>query len=59
MGMQPPDASWGQMIRSAQNVIFSSGWLAAIPGTAIMMTVLGLNLMGDWLRDLLDPHKDH
>jgi peptide/nickel transport system permease protein len=58
MGMQPPDSSWGQMIRSAQNVIFSSGWLAAIPGTAIMMTVLGLNLMGDWLRDLLDPHKD-
>jgi peptide/nickel transport system permease protein len=58
MGMQPPDASWGQMIRSAQAVIFSNGWLAAIPGVAIMMTVLGLNLMGDWLRDILDPHKD-
>jgi peptide/nickel transport system permease protein len=58
MGMQPPDASWGLMIRSAQNVIFSNGWLAAIPGVAIMMTVLGLNLMGDWLRDILDPYKD-
>jgi peptide/nickel transport system permease protein len=58
MGMQPPDASWGQMIRSAQAVIFSNGWLAAIPGVAIMMTVLGLNLMGDWLRDILDPHRD-
>jgi peptide/nickel transport system permease protein len=58
MGMQPPDASWGLMIRSAQTVIFSNGWLAAIPGVVIMMTVLGLNLMGDWLRDILDPHKD-
>jgi peptide/nickel transport system permease protein len=58
MGIQPPDASWGQMIRSAQSVIFSNGWLAAVPGVAIMMTVLGLNLMGDWLRDILDPHKD-
>lgn len=58
MGMQPPDASWGQMIRSAQTVIFLNGWLAAIPGVAIMMTVLGLNLMGDWLRDILDPYRD-
>jgi peptide/nickel transport system permease protein len=58
MGMQPPDASWGQMIRAAQTVIFTSGWLAVIPGVAIMMTVLGLNLVGDWLRDILDPHFD-
>jgi len=58
MGMQPPDASWGQMIRAAQTVIYTNGWLAVIPGVAIMMTVLGLNLLGDWLRDLLDPHQD-
>jgi peptide/nickel transport system permease protein len=58
MGMQPPDASWGQMIRSAQALIFTNSWLALIPGVAIMMTVLGLNLMGDWLRDILDPYRD-
>jgi len=58
MGMQPPDASWGQMIRSAQTVIYTNSWLAVIPGVAIMITVLGLNLVGDWLRDLLDPHYD-
>lgn len=58
LGMQPPDASWGSMIRQGQRYIFTAWWLAAIPGTAIMLTVLGFNLMGDWLRDVLDPQVD-
>ncbi|TDC52760.1 ABC transporter permease [Jiangella ureilytica] len=57
LGMQPPDASWGSMIRSAQPLITTAWWLAAIPGTAVMLVVLGFNLMGDWLRDVLDPQS--
>lgn len=55
-GMQPPDASWGSMIREGQVYIFDAPWLSAVPGIFIMLTVLGLNLVGDWLRDVLDPH---
>lgn len=55
-GMQPPDASWGSMIRQGQEYVFTEWWLAAVPGVLIMVTVLGLNLLGDWLRDVLDPH---
>lgn len=57
-GMQPPDASWGSMIRAGQAYIFAAPWLATVPGVFIMVTVLGLNLVGDWLRDVLDPHHD-
>jgi peptide/nickel transport system permease protein len=56
LGMQPPDASWGSMIRAGQSYIFTAWWLSAVPGFFIMLTVLGLNLMGDWLRDIFDPH---
>ncbi len=55
-GMQPPDASWGSMIKQGQSYLQVAWWLSAVPGLFIMMTVLGLNLLGDWLRDLLDPH---
>ncbi len=55
LGIQPPTASWGSMIRQGQNYIYTAWWLSAIPGFAIMITVLGLNLVGDWLRDLFDP----
>lgn len=55
LGTQPPQPSWGRMLTEAQSLIFQT-WLPALwPGLAIMASVLGLNLMGDGLRDLLDP----
>jgi peptide/nickel transport system permease protein len=56
LGMQPPQASWGSMIRQGQDYVFNAWWLSTIPGLFIMVSVLGLNLLGDWLRDILDPH---
>jgi peptide/nickel transport system permease protein len=55
LGMQPPDASWGSMIRQGQDYIYNAWWIPTLPGVFIMVTVLGMNLMGDWLRDILDP----
>jgi len=54
-GTQPPNPSWGRMLNGAQSQLFAAPWLAVYPGLAIMLAVLGLNLMGDGLRDLLDP----
>lgn len=56
-GMQPPDASWGSMIRQGQPYVQTAWWLSAVPGVFIAVMVLGLNLVGDWLRDLLDPRS--
>ncbi len=55
VGSQPPDPSWGRMLAESQNHLFRSPVLALWPGMAIVLSVLGLNLMGDGLRDLLDP----
>ncbi len=55
LGAQPPLAEWGSMLASERNQIFSSPYLVIFPGFAIMLTVLGFNLMGDGLRDALDP----
>jgi peptide/nickel transport system permease protein len=55
LGAQPPQASWGKMLADAQNVLYSAPSLALYPGVAIALSVLGLNLMGDGLRDALDP----
>lgn len=55
LGAQPPTPSWGRMLADAQTLIYSAPWLAVLPGLAIVATVLGLNLMGDGLRDALDP----
>jgi peptide/nickel transport system permease protein len=55
LGTQPPDASWGKMLKDAQTLLHLSPGLAIYPGLAIMLAVLGLNLLGDGLRDLLDP----
>ena len=55
IGAQPPTPSWGRMLSDAQTFIFLSPWLAVYPGVAIALSVLGLNLLGDGLRDLLDP----
>jgi peptide/nickel transport system permease protein len=55
LGVQPPDASWGRMLAESRDYLTSAAWLATMPGLAIVLTVLGFNLVGDWLRDVLDP----
>ena len=55
LGTQPPQPSWGRMLNDAQSLLFQSPMLAVYPGAAIAAAVLGLNLLGDGLRDLLDP----
>jgi peptide/nickel transport system permease protein len=55
LGTQPPSASWGKMLNEAQTLMYQAPRLAIYPGLAIALSVLGLNLVGDGLRDLLDP----
>jgi peptide/nickel transport system permease protein len=55
LGTQPPNPSWGLMLREAQNFLQLSPWYAVFPGAAIALAVLGFNLLGDGVRDLLDP----
>jgi peptide/nickel transport system permease protein len=55
LGTQPPEPSWGRMLNEAQTLMFQAPLLAVWPGLAIVFSVLGLNLIGDGLRDLLDP----
>jgi peptide/nickel transport system permease protein len=55
LGTQPPNPSWGRLLNDAQTQLFRAPWLAVFPGLAIVLSVLGLNLLGDGLRDLLDP----
>ncbi len=55
LGIQPPIVTWGGMLADARNYITTHWWVAAFPGLALQITVLGLNLVGDWLRDTLDP----
>jgi peptide/nickel transport system permease protein len=55
LGTQPPNPSWGRMLNEAQSQMFQAPMLAVYPGVAIALAVLGLNLLGDGLRDLLDP----
>lgn len=55
LGTQPPQPSWGKMLHEAQTMLYFAPMLAILPGASIAVTVLGLNLLGDGLRDLLDP----
>jgi peptide/nickel transport system permease protein len=55
LGTRPPMASWGRMLSEAQTMMSFAPQLALYPGLAIVATVLGLNLLGDGLRDVLDP----
>ncbi|WP_414652891.1 ABC transporter permease [Humidesulfovibrio sp.] len=55
LGVQPPDASWGNMLLDGKEVLEIASWLSVFPGLAILFTVLGYNLLGESLRDLLDP----
>jgi peptide/nickel transport system permease protein len=55
LGTQPPDPAWGGMLNESRSLMEISPWMAIFPGTAIMVAVLGFNLLGDGLRDALDP----
>lgn len=55
LGTQPPDPSWGRMLKEAQTYMSRSVWPAIFPGLAIVVGVLGFNMLGDGLRDILDP----
>lgn len=55
LGVQPPQASWGNMLIDGKSVIEEASWLSLFPGLAILITVLGYNLLGESLRDFLDP----
>ncbi len=55
LGTQPPRPSWGRMLQQAQTFLYLSPHLALFPGLAVVISVLGFNLLGDGLRDLLDP----
>ena len=57
LGTQPPQPSWGRMLQESQTLIGLAPWLALYPGLTIMVSVLGLNLLGDGLRDWLDPRN--
>ncbi len=55
LGMPPPAPTWGRMLADAQTYLATAPWLAVLPGLAIALTVFGFNMLGDGLRDLLDP----
>ena len=55
LGVQPPTPSWGTMVADGRNVLLNAWWLSTFPGLAIVFTVLSFNLVGDGLRDALDP----
>jgi peptide/nickel transport system permease protein len=57
LGVQPPTPSWGGMLGEGRTYMLTHPWLATFPGLAIFVTTLGINLLGDGLRDLLDPHQ--
>ncbi|MGJ4895050.1 MULTISPECIES: ABC transporter permease [unclassified Bradyrhizobium] len=58
LGQQPPAPSWGSMLNAAQRFLTNAPWMAIWPGLAIFLVVLSLNLLGDGLRDALDPQQD-
>ena len=57
LGAQPPLAEWGAMISSGRQFLLTNPWVATIPGIAILLVSLGFNLLGDGLRDVLDPRS--
>ena len=59
LGQQPPDPSWGSMLNTAKNFMEDAPWMAIWPGLAIFVLVLAFNLLGDGLRDALDPRSRH
>src|SRR5208337_981817 len=57
LGVKPPTPSWGGMLADGRIYLTVAWWIATLPGVAIVITVLGGNLLGDWLRDELDPRQ--
>jgi peptide/nickel transport system permease protein len=55
VGIRPPEVSWGTMLADGRDYLTTEWWLATLPGVAITLTILGVNLVGDWARDVLDP----
>jgi peptide/nickel transport system permease protein len=55
LGAQPPTPEWGAMVNSARAYAIDQWWYAAFPGLSILVTVVGFNLLGDGIRDILDP----
>src|SRR5207249_687040 len=58
LGIPAAEPSWGAMLDEGRNYITTGWWLALFPGLAILVLVLGINLVGDWLRDVLDPRLE-
>lgn len=58
LGVQPPTASWGSIINQGRDTLLSAWWISTFPGLAIVITVVGYNLMGDGLRDAFDPKRE-
>jgi peptide/nickel transport system permease protein len=58
LGVQPPTASWGAMLSVGRNYVANAWWLSVIPGCALFLLVLSVNVLGDFLRDRLDPRSD-
>jgi peptide/nickel transport system permease protein len=54
-GIPPPEPTWGNLVAEGRDVLDSAWWISVLPGLAIMLVVLSFNLLGDWLRDVLDP----
>ena len=57
LGAQPPTADWGLMVSDGRTTVLTQWWIATFPGLAIFIVALGLNLLGDALRDVLDPRS--
>jgi peptide/nickel transport system permease protein len=57
LGIQPPTATWGNMLKNALDQMFNAPWTAIVPGFMIFLTVISINYIGDGLRDAFDPHK--
>lgn len=55
LGIQPPTPSWGVMLNEARSYLYESPWMTLFPGAALFVTCVGVNLLGDWLRDTFDP----
>src|SRR5262249_52843606 len=55
VGIPPPTPSWGVMVADGRGLIERAWWVSILPGIAILVTVLSLNMLGDWVRDRLDP----
>jgi len=55
VGIPPPEPAWGVIVEDGRGMLVSAWWISLFPGLAIMLTVLSFNLLGDWVRDRLDP----